>query len=132
VWFVSPDTTVLEALTLMSVKQVGALLVMKDDQIAGMISERDFVRKIAHLHQCGVDIPVKEYMTTKVFTVATENSIEECMALMTDKHIRHLPVLEGEKLVGMISIGDLVKEVIEDKEGTIKHLENYIAGTYTQ
>ena len=129
VWHVSPETSVLDALKLMAEKQIGALLVLEGDQIVGIVSERDFVRKIAQMNLCAVESPVRDYMTTRVIIIKPDNSIDDCMALMTDKHIRHLPVMEGGSLVGMISIGDLVKEAIKGYETTIKQLENYITGT---
>ena len=129
VWHVSPETSVLDALKLMAEKQIGALLVLEGDQIVGIVSERDFVRKIAQMNLCAVESPVRDYMTTRVIIIKPDNSIDDCMALMTDKHIRHLPVMEGGSLVGMISIGDLVKETIKGHETTIKQLENYITGT---
>jgi CBS domain-containing protein len=128
VWNVTPDTSVLEALKLMAEKEVGALLVLQNDQIAGIISERDFARSIAKIGQCAIDLDVDSYMTKDVFTVTPDQSIEDCMNLMTQKRIRHLPVLEGSKLAGMISIGDVVKELIAVKESTINTLENYIEG----
>ena len=128
VWNVTPDTSVLEALKLMAEKEVGALLVLQNDQIAGIISERDFARSIAKIGQCAIDLYVDSYMTKDVFTVTPDQSIEDCMNLMTQKRIRHLPVLEGSKLAAMISIGDVVKELIAVKESTINTLENYIEG----
>jgi CBS domain-containing protein len=129
VWSISPDTSVLEALELMAEKNVGALLVLQDDQLAGIISERDFARAIAKSGRCLVEAPVKDYMTKEVFTVGPDLTTDECMSLMSEKKIRHLPVMVGTKLIGMISIGDVVKEVIALKESTIHSLENYIEGT---
>jgi CBS domain-containing protein len=128
VWCITPDTTVLDALQMMAEKEVGALLVLQNGQIAGIISERDFARSIAKTGKCVIDSSVELYMTKDVFTVKAGQSIEECMTLMTQKRIRHLPVLEDNKLAGMISIGDVVKEVIAVKESTINNLENYIEG----
>jgi CBS domain-containing protein len=128
VWCISPDTTVLETLQVMQDKDVGALLVLDGDQIAGIISERDFVRSIAKTGRCVLNTTVLEYMTKKVFTIDPDQSIDDCMQLMTRERIRHLPVVEDEKLVGLISIGDVVKELISSKELKIDNLENYIEG----
>jgi CBS domain-containing protein len=129
VWSISPETTVLDALKLMSEKNVGALVVLQNEQLVGIISERDFARAIAKMGQCLIDVPIQEYMTKEVITVSTDLTTEECMELMSKKKIRHLPVLVGSKLVGVISIGDVVNEVISTKESTIHTLENYIGGT---
>jgi CBS domain-containing protein len=131
VWHISPDINVLDALNLMAEKEVGALLVVEDGKILGIVSERDFIRKIADKQFFAVDIPVHEYMTTRVLIVTPDNSIDDCMMLMTDKHIRHLPVVDQGTLVGIISIGDLVKETISERDRTIVNLENYITGRYT-
>ena len=128
VWAISPNTSVLETLQMMAEKDVGALLVLEGDQIAGIISERDFVRSIAETERCVLNTTVLEYMTKKVITVSPDQGIDECMQLMTKEHIRHLPVMEGGKLVGVISIGDVVKELISYKESTINTLQNYIEG----
>ncbi|MEJ5201055.1 MAG: CBS domain-containing protein [Anaerolineales bacterium] len=130
VWSVSPDTSVLEALELMAEKNIGALLVLdQEGKIAGIVSERDFARHIAKAGQCIVDEPVKNFMTEEVIGVHPETSIDECMMLMTKQRIRHLPVATKEgKLVGMISIGDVVKQVIADQSILIASLENYILG----
>jgi CBS domain-containing protein len=127
-WCVTPDTTVLDALKMMAEKEVGALLVRQNEEISGIISERDFARSIAKTGQCIIDSHVEDYMTRNVFTVTPDQSIEDCMSLMTQKRIRHLPVVEGKKLVGLISIGDVIKEMIASKESTINNLENYIEG----
>lgn len=128
VWSITPETTVLIALKTMAEKDIGALLVLENDEIAGIISERDFVRSISSTGQCVLDAPVKNYMTKNVVTVTTEQTIEECMKLMTQRHFRHLPVVEQKKVVGVISIGDVVKEVISTRESTITQLENFIEG----
>jgi CBS domain-containing protein len=128
VWSVSPETAVLEALRVMHEKDIGALLVVEGGNLVGIFSERDFARSIVDTGSCVINAPVKEYMTTKVFTIAPQNSMDECMQLMTAKKIRHLPVLEGDKVVGVISIGDVVKEEIASRESTIETLENYIEG----
>lgn len=128
VWTVSPEASVIEALNYMAEKQIGALLVLEGDHIAGIVSERDFVRKISETNACTLEAPVSEYMTPKVFTITPSQTIEDCMEVMTEKHIRHLPVVEAEKLVGMISIGDVVKGIITGQEYTIDQLEKYIGG----
>ncbi len=128
VWSISPDTSVLEALQLMTEKQVGALLVLEGEKIAGIISERDFVHGVAEKERCIVNTTIVEYMTPKVITVTPDNTVEDCMALMTKEHIRHLPVVENGKLAGMISIGDIVKEIISSEKSRADALENYIEG----
>jgi CBS domain-containing protein len=128
IWSVSPETTVLDALIQMADRDVGALLVLEGDKIAGIISERDFVHIIAGARHCDTARLVQEVMTREIFTVGANQTIEECMQMMTQKHIRHLPVLEDGKLAGLISIGDVVREMISSQEGTIVNLENYIEG----
>ncbi|MEQ1776764.1 MAG: CBS domain-containing protein [Burkholderiales bacterium] len=123
---VSPQTSVLNAIRLMADKGIGALVVLDGARLAGMISERDYARKIILQGRSSHATAVHEIMTTKVLTVTPEQTVEDCMALMTDKRIRHLPVVDAGKLVGVLSIGDLVKEVIADREETIKQLESYI------
>lgn len=113
----------------MAEKDVGALLVLDGDKIAGIISERDFARSIAEKERCILNTTVLEYMTTKVTTISPDHSIDDCLQLMTNERIRHLPVVENDKLVGMISIGDLVKEIISNNESTINSLQSYIEGT---
>lgn len=127
-WSVGPDTMVIEALKLMAEKEVGALLVLDGGKLVGIMSERDYARKVILKGKSSLDTPVREIMTAKVFFIRPAQTVEECMALMTDKHIRHLPVMEGDKVVGVISIGDLVKATIEEKDFLIKQLENYITG----
>ena len=126
VWAVAPDQTVLDALRLMAEKEVGALLVTSGDQLVGIVSERDYARKIVLKGKSSETTPVRDVMSAEVTAVSPRQSIEECMALMTARRIRHLPVMEGEKLVGIVSIGDLVKAVIEEQEFTIRQLEHYI------
>lgn len=123
---IGPDARVIDALKLMAEKDVGALIVTEGGKPAGIISERDYARKVILHGKSSHDIAVREIMTSKLVTVQPRQTVEECMALMTSKRIRHLPVIEGERLVGVLSIGDLVKEVIAEQEATIKQLESYI------
>jgi CBS domain-containing protein len=123
---IAPDARVFDALRLMADKNVGALVVLDNGKLAGIFSERDYARKVILLGKSSHDIPVRDIMTGKVITVHPGQTVGECMALMTEKRIRHLPVTEGERLIGVLSIGDLVKEVIAEQEQTIKQLESYI------
>ncbi len=125
---ISPDATVYDALKLMAEKEVGALLVMEADKLVGIISERDYARKVILHGKSSKEIHVSEIMTSKIVYVNTAQTVDECMALMTDKRVRHLPVYDGEQLVGVVSIGDLVKEAISEREYIIKQLESYIRG----
>lgn len=129
VWSIQPGASVYEALERMAERDIGALLVMEGDSLAGIFSERDYARKIVLHGKSSADTPVSEVMTSEVVCISPDHRIENCMALMTEKHIRHLPVLEEGKVVGVISIGDVVKEVIAEQEFVIEQLENYITGT---
>jgi len=129
VWSVSPATVVYNALKAMAEKNVGALLVLEGDELRGIFSERDYARKVILEGKSSREIPVEEIMSPEVFTVSPQQSVEECMALMTDKRVRHLPVVEGGRVIGVISIGDAVKAIISEREFTIKQLENYITGS---
>ena len=126
VFSIAPDARVIDALKLMAEKEIGALVVIDRGRLAGILSERDYARKVILKGKSPHDIPVREIMTEKVLTVQPGQSVEECMALMTAKRVRHLPVVEGERLIGLLSIGDLVKEVISEQEQTIRELESYI------
>jgi CBS domain-containing protein len=128
VWSVPSDTTVLEALKVMADKNIGALMVVDAGEMVGIFSERDYARCVALKGLTAESTPVRDVMTEHVVFIRPEQSIDECMALMTDKHIRHLPVKTGDRLTGIISIGDVVKEVIAEQEFTINNLENYITG----
>ncbi len=129
VWSVSPATVVYNALKAMAEKNVGALLVLEGDELRGIFSARDYARKVILEGKSSREIPVKEIMSPEVFTVGPQQSVEECMALMTDKRVRHLPVVEGGRVIGVISIGDAVKAIISEREFTIKQLESYITGS---
>jgi len=129
-WTIGPEAKVLEALELMAKKGLGALVVLENDEIVGIMSERDYARKIMLMGRQSQDTPVKDIMTREVYGVHDGTTAEECMALMTDKHIRHLPVCKEGKLAGIISIGDVVKAVITDQKVKIENLENYIMGKY--
>jgi len=123
---VSPADTVLEALKVMAEKEIGAVIVIENEHLVGIFSERDYARKVVLQGKSSKDTPVREIMTEKVVCVRQEKTIEDCMGLMTDKRIRHLPVLEHKKVIGVISIGDVVKEMLYEKEFVIKQLESYI------
>jgi CBS domain-containing protein len=123
---ISPEASVLDALKLMAEREVGALVVLDGDQLAGIFSERDYARKVILFGKSSKDTAVSEIMTRKVVCVRPEQSVEDCMALMTDKRIRHLPVLQGNAVIGVISIGDVVKEVISEQRFMIEQLEHYI------
>jgi CBS domain-containing protein len=125
---ISPDTTVYDALVLMAEKDVGALVVLDGDRLAGIFSERDYARKIILHGKASRETRVSEIMTTKVVCVSTNNTTDECMALMTSRRVRHLPVLAEKKVVGVISIGDVVKEKISEQQFIIEQLEQYIMG----
>jgi CBS domain-containing protein len=126
VFAIAPEAKVIEALRMMAQKDVGALIVMEQGRIVGILSERDYARKVILQGKSSEDVPVREIMTAEVVKVDPGMSVEACMALVTQRRVRHLPVCEGEQLIGVVSIGDLVKEVIADQEQTIKQLESYI------
>jgi len=128
VWTVSPEATVFDALEIMAEKNLGALLVIKESQLAGIFSERDYARKVSLAGKHSKETLVKEIMSANIIYIDPSFSVEECMALMINKRIRHLPVIEENKLVGLISIGDVVKAVIDQKEFVIEQLVHYISG----
>jgi CBS domain-containing protein len=128
VWSVDVEEPVLEAIQLMADKHVGALPVTRNGELAGVISERDYARKVILLGRSSAETPVWQIMSSPVVTVSPDEDVRQCMALMTDKRIRHLPVVEGGRMVGVISIGDLVRAVIEEQEQTIEQLERFIVG----
>lgn len=127
VFAVTGNLSVFDALKIMGEKNVGALVVIEDQKLKGIISERDYARKIILKGRTSHDTNVREIMTEKVITVSSNDDLEQCMELMSKKDIRHLPVLEAEIVIGMISIGDVVKAVIESQKETIEHLKNYIS-----
>jgi CBS domain-containing protein len=130
VWTISPEALVIDALKLMAEKSIGALVVLDKGQVVGIISERDYARKVILKGKSSLDTPVKEIMTFQVYGVPTKTTAEECMALMTQRRIRHLPVMDRGKLIGLVSIGDVVKSVISEQKVAIEHLQNYIMGKY--
>jgi CBS domain-containing protein len=130
IYSVSPEATVFEAVKLMDEKNVGALLVLEGEKLVGIISERDYTRKIMLRGKRSRETSVAEIMSTSVTVTHPREPVATCLRLMTDKHIRHLPVLDGEKVVGVISIGDLVKHVISCQQAAIAHLESYIHGEF--
>lgn len=125
---IKPDHMVMEALMIMATKNVGALLVVEQGAVVGIISERDYARKMVLMGRSSVGTKVSEIMSSPVITVDTHQSVEACMNLMTEKHLRHLPVVEDGTLLGLLSIGDLVKEAIAEQASLIKQLEQYIRG----
>ena len=128
VWTVSPQDTVKKTLIFMAEKNIGAVIVMETDHIAGIFSERDFARHCAKSTVRPEDVTIKEIMTKNVLIVNPSQSTEECMSLMTTKRLRHLPVVENNKLIGMVSIGDVVNRIIEDQKFSLNQLERYVAG----
>ena len=130
VWSVAPTTIVFEAIRTMSNKGVGALLVMSDGRLQGIVSERDYARKVILRDRSSRMTQVREIMSTPVLTVTTKDTVDYCMRLMTEHRIRHLPVLEGDRVVGIVSIGDLVNWIVTAQEEMIGQLEGYIAGKY--
>lgn len=128
IWSISPDDSVFTALEVMAERNIGGLLVMESGELVGILTERDYARKIILQGKASADTLVREIMTGNVIYVSSDQTIEECMALMTEKRIRHLPVFNGEKLVGVISIGDVVKALISEHEFVIEQLVSYITG----
>ena len=125
---ITPSTSVFDAVKLMAKKNIGALLVMEDVNMVGIITERDYARKIVLMGRSSKETPVRDTMTSPVMYVRPDQTNEECMALMTDNRVRHLPVMDNGKLIGLISIGDLVKDIIAEQKFTIQQLEHYIMG----
>ena len=128
VWSISPDATVFEAIQLMADKNVGAVLVTENGKLVGIISERDYTRKVVLKGKASKSTAVREVLSSQIIHVSPSHTVEECMRLMTDHHIRHLPVLEGDKILGVVSIGDLVNWIISAQHTTISQLQTYITG----
>jgi CBS domain-containing protein len=128
VWSIDAGAPVLDAIKVMADRHVGALPVTRNGELVGVVSERDYARKIILLGRSSADTPVAQIMSAPVVTVSPDEEVRRCMELMTERRIRHLPVLDGNRMVGVISIGDLVRAVIEDQEQTIEQLERFIAG----
>ena len=126
--YVSPDATVFEALGVMAEKNVGALVVLEGEKLAGIFSERDYARKVVLQGRSSSDALVQDIMTAQVITVQAAQNIDECMQIMTDKHVRHLPIMEGQRVIGLISIGDVVREMMAHQKAIIEQLHSYIAG----
>jgi CBS domain-containing protein len=130
IWSIEPDASVFEALEMMADKNVSGLPIVEDDKLVGIFTERDYARKLILKGKFSKDTKVCDLMTRNVLYVETQNTIKDCMKLMTVKRIRHLPVLEEGQLIGIITIGDLVKQIISEQKSTIHQLENYISGSY--
>lgn len=128
VWTIAPDALVLEAIQLFAEKGIGALLVMEGEEVLGIVTERDYARKVHIKGRSSDDTPVRAIMTSPVMYVRPDQTNEQCMALMTENRLRHLPVMESGKLIGLISIGDLVKDIISEQQFIIQQLEHYIRG----
>ena len=127
IWSIGPELSVYDAIALMAREEVGALVVLEGETLVGVLSERDYARKVVLQGRSSRDTKIKDIMTTRVAFVRPDQSVEDCMAMMTDKRIRHLPVMDDDKLLGMISIGDLVKSIIEEQKHVIEQLEQYIS-----
>jgi CBS domain-containing protein len=128
VWSISPDASVYEAIELMSLKEIGSLMVVEDSKLVGVVSERDYARNVILKGRSSRDTRVGDIMMTKILYARPDQTVEECMEIMTEKRVRHLPVMDGDRLLGVVSIGDLVKAVISEQQFMIKQLEQYISG----
>ncbi len=128
VWSIGPTASVFDAVRMMADREVGGLVVMDDDRLVGIITERDYARKVILDGKSSRDTPVAEVMTRRVLCVAPDRTVDECLALMSDKRARHLPVVENKTVVGVVSIGDLVKAIIDEQQVLIDQLQNYISG----
>jgi CBS domain-containing protein len=131
VWSVPPEATVLDAIKLMAEKNVGALLVVHEGKLVGLLSERDYTRNVILKGRSSKDTPVREIISGKVISVSADHTVQDCMRLMTEHRVRHLPVVEGSRILGVISIGDLVNQIISSQDATIQQLETYITGLPT-
>jgi CBS domain-containing protein len=130
VYSISPEATVFDAIALLSEKRIGSLLVLSEDRLAGILTERDYARKVILMGRHSRETKVREIMTAPVVCITPEHSVGQCMHLMTSRRIRHLPVTDGGRVVGLVSIGDLVNWIIGSQKETIRHLTNYITGSY--
>ena len=130
IWSIAPDKSVFEALEMMAEKNVSGLLILENDELVGIFTERDYARKLILKGKLSKSTKVGDLMTKNILYVETQNTIEDCMTLMTTKRVRHLPVLKSNRLIGILTIGDLVKQIISEQQTTINQLENYISGGY--
>ena len=130
IWSITPDTMVFDAITMMAEKNIGALLVLANDRLVGIVSERDYTRKVALKGKASKQTAVREIISTPVISVTPRHTVADCMKLMTENRVRHLPVLEGDRVVGVVSIGDLVNWIISAQSATIHQLESFISGGY--
>jgi CBS domain-containing protein len=128
IYSIRPDASVLEALELMAREDISSVLVSEGDELKGIFTERDYARKVTLRGRNSRDSIIRELMTTQLITITPQQTIDDCMSIMTERHIRHLPVMDGGKVVGLISIGDVVKSIISDQEATIQQLAGYISG----
>lgn len=128
IWSIDPDASVYDAIAMMADKEVGALVVLEDNSLVGVLSERDYARKVVLQGRSSKDTKIRDIMTSRVAYARPDQSVEDCMAMMTEMRIRHLPVMDGDELIGIISIGDLVKSIIEEQQHVIAQLEQYISG----